>query len=263
MKLSIITVNYNNALGLQKTIDSVVNQVSQNYEFIIIDGGSSDGSVEVIKKYDDKIHYWVSERDGGIYYGMNKGIVRATGEPLVFVTAGDYLRDSKVVKKINSFLLETDFVVFRQMYINKKRHLSISPRLFSSEIETGFFMSSVFPHQATLIKKTIFDRVGFYRTDLCIVSDWAFWFEAVIKYNATYHFYDYSISIMECGGLSSDIEKCQIEMSVVAKEMMDEGFLTWKDIFSLASNSRRCQFAERNWFSRFLFKIAIYFGKRI
>ena len=71
MKLSIITVNYNNALGLQKTIDSVVNQVSQNYEFIIIDGGSSDGSVEVIKKYDDKIHYWVSERDGGIYYKIS------------------------------------------------------------------------------------------------------------------------------------------------------------------------------------------------
>lgn len=74
MKLSVITINYNNCDGLRKTIESVVNQTCRDFEYIIIDGGSTDGSVDVIKQYADKINYWVSEPDKGIYHAMNKGI---------------------------------------------------------------------------------------------------------------------------------------------------------------------------------------------
>ena len=77
MKFSIITINYNHRDGLRKTIQSVVNQTFTDFEYIIIDGGSEDGSVEVIREYSDKITYWVSERDKGIYNGMNKGIAQA------------------------------------------------------------------------------------------------------------------------------------------------------------------------------------------
>ena len=89
MKLSIITVNYNDAKGLERTIKSVISQTFHDYEFIIIDGGSTDGSVDVIKKYESHIDYWISEKDGGIYPGMNKGLRQAKGEYLNFMNGGD------------------------------------------------------------------------------------------------------------------------------------------------------------------------------
>ena len=79
MKLSIITVNYNDAKGLEKTIKSVVEQTYRDFEFIVIDGGSIDNSVDIINRYSAHIDYWVSERDGGIYQGMNKGLFVAKG----------------------------------------------------------------------------------------------------------------------------------------------------------------------------------------
>ena len=89
MKFSIISINYNHSDGLRKTIQSVVNQTFTDFEYIIIDGGSEDGSVEVIKDYSDKITYWISERDKGIYNGMNKGIAQAKGTYINFMNSGD------------------------------------------------------------------------------------------------------------------------------------------------------------------------------
>ena len=89
MKLSVITINFNNRDGLRKTIESVVNQTYNDFEYIIIDGGSTDGSVDVIKEYADRIDYWVSEPDKGIYNAMNKGIDVAKGEYCIFMNSGD------------------------------------------------------------------------------------------------------------------------------------------------------------------------------
>ena len=85
MKLSIITVNFNDAEGLERTIKSVISQTFHDYEFIVIDGGSTDKSVNVIKKYGSHIDYWVSEHDGGIYPGMNKGLRQAKGDYVNFI----------------------------------------------------------------------------------------------------------------------------------------------------------------------------------
>ena len=95
MKLSVITINYNNRDGLKKTIESVVNQTYKDFEYIIIDGGSTDGSVEVLKEYSDKIDYWVSEPDKGIYNAMNKGIDIAKGE---------YVMNKKIKSDLMLFL---------------------------------------------------------------------------------------------------------------------------------------------------------------
>ena len=88
MKYSIITVNYNNKEGLRNTIESVIHQTYRDFEFIVIDGGSTDGSAEVLKEYDSQITYWVSEKDKGIYNAMNKGIAKATGDYLNFMNSG-------------------------------------------------------------------------------------------------------------------------------------------------------------------------------
>ena len=103
-KISIITVNYNDREGLKKTIESVINQTWQDFEFIIIDGGSTDGSREVIEQYKDKIDYWISEPDKGIYNAMNKGIKAASGEFLLFLNSGDRLIDKNITEKVISKL---------------------------------------------------------------------------------------------------------------------------------------------------------------
>ena len=100
MKLSIITVNLNNMEGLQKTCDSIISQTFKNFEWIVIDGGSADGSKELIEEYGSNISYWVSEPDKGIYNAMNKGIKVAKGEYLYFLNSGDYLFDSNALSDV-------------------------------------------------------------------------------------------------------------------------------------------------------------------
>ncbi|HEY1196831.1 glycosyltransferase family 2 protein [Flavobacterium sp.] len=99
-KISIVTVVYNGIDYIEPTILSVVNQDYPNFEYIIIDGGSSDGTVEVIKQYESKLSYWISEKDAGIYDAMNKGIDRASGDWIIFMNCGDYFYDPKVISQI-------------------------------------------------------------------------------------------------------------------------------------------------------------------
>ena len=89
MKYSIITINYNHIEGLKRTIDSVISQTSSNYEYIIIDGGSTDGSVNIIKEYKEHLVYWISEKDNGVYHAMNKGVAQAQGDYCIFMNSGD------------------------------------------------------------------------------------------------------------------------------------------------------------------------------
>src|SRR5690606_22317295 len=98
-KLSIVTINLNNLVGLQKTMQSVFNQTFTDYEYIVIDGGSTDGSKEYIEKHTNKLVYWVSEKDGGVYEAMNKGIIKATGEYCNFLNSGDYFWNNSVLEK--------------------------------------------------------------------------------------------------------------------------------------------------------------------
>ena len=98
--ISVVTVSYNAVSTIEQTILSVINQTYPNVEYIIIDGGSTDGTVDIIKKYADKIAYWVSEPDKGIYDAMNKGVVVATGEWINFMNAGDIFTDSDVIDKL-------------------------------------------------------------------------------------------------------------------------------------------------------------------
>jgi glycosyltransferase involved in cell wall biosynthesis len=111
-KLSIITINYNNVKGLEKTINSVVNQSYNDFEYIIIDGGSTDGSVDIIKKHENKIVFWVSEPDNGIYDALNKGVKHSNGEYLLFLNGDDCLIDDAILQKISYHLEFKDLIYF-------------------------------------------------------------------------------------------------------------------------------------------------------
>lgn len=119
MYYSIITINYNNKEGLELTIKSVLSQTYRNYQFIIIDGGSSDGSFDVIKKYANNINYWISEPDKGRYNAMNKGIKQAKGDYLNFMNSGDTFHSPTVLEDIARMNLTEDIITGG--FYNKKR----------------------------------------------------------------------------------------------------------------------------------------------
>ena len=103
MRFSIITINFNNKDGLRRTINSVLCQTCTDYEFIIIDGGSTDGSVEVIKENERKITYWVSEKDKGVYHAMNKGVAQAHGDYCVFMNSGDCFHSPDALSSVLTY----------------------------------------------------------------------------------------------------------------------------------------------------------------
>lgn len=198
MKYSIITINYNNRDGLEKTILSVINQTCQDFEYIIIDGGSTDGSVDVIKKYADRIDYWVSEPDKGIYNAMNKGILQAHGEYLNFMNSGDFFYDNEVLEKVLLENYNVD-IIFGKAFVNNSEvtycvHKEIS--LYSLCI-TGF------NHQATFYKKILFDNLT-YDESLLLLSDWKFTTQQVIFHHCSYKFIDIIIVDYNLFGISSN-----------------------------------------------------------
>ena len=143
MKYSIITVNYNNKEGLRKTIESVTHQSFRDFEFIVIDGGSTDGSAEVLKEYDAQISYWVSEPDGGIYQGMNKGIAKATGEYLNFMNSGDCFYNADVLQRVYEFQLTTDIIVGKDYHYNPQTQQGFSTILPSRISMLTFYIQKI------------------------------------------------------------------------------------------------------------------------
>ena len=200
MKFSIITINYNNAKGLRNTIDSVVNQTYTDFEFIIIDGGSTDGSVEVIKEYTNKITYWVSEPDKGIYNAMNKGIQVANGEYLNFMNSGDCFYNNDVLQKLADYHLEKDMIIGHDYHYNeelKLGHVSLEPMRLSMIT----FYEETLAHQSTFFKKSLFQEYQ-YDESYKFVSDWIFYLRKIVTEEKTVIFIPDIICKREAGGIT-------------------------------------------------------------
>jgi len=193
-KLSIITVNFNNKDGLIDTAKSVINQTWTDYEWIIIDGGSTDGSVDVIKEYadkTDKLVYWCSEPDGGIYQGMNKGIDKANGEYCWFLNSGDYAYKNTTLAEIFDNKFDED-IIYGDIYVK-------SPKETEMNNPSGFVRTKkrnihnpvnwahleVIPHQASFIKKKLFDSIGKYKIIYKHANDSEFFMNAIFNYKAS------------------------------------------------------------------------------
>lgn len=202
-KLSIITINFNNCNGLKRTLDSVTGQSYSDFEYIVIDGGSSDGSRELIEKYADNITYWVSEPDRGIYHAMNKGIKKANGEYLLFMNSGDLFYNTEVLKDNIHAIIDFDLIYFN-LYVKGDRFEFV--KNYEEEITINFLFSDSMPHQSTFIKKSLFREIGFYDENLRIVSDWKFFLLALIKHKCSYKRINKTLSIYYLGGISSKVE---------------------------------------------------------
>lgn len=200
MKFSIITVNYNNKDGLKRTIESVMRQSFRDFEHIIIDGGSTDGSVDVLQEYDEHITYWISEKDNGIYNAMNKGIAKSTGEYLNFMNSGDCFYDTDVLHKVTAYNYDADIITGRDYHyseMKQKGHASIQPPRTTM---IHFFMATL-DHQSSFIKRELF-KDSLYDENHRLVSDWIFFTEKIVKEGKHVQFIPDIICQREEGGLS-------------------------------------------------------------
>ena len=200
MKITIITINYNNLEGLKKTVKSVVNQTWKEFEYIVIDGSSTDGSPDFIDSQSKNIDYWISEPDKGIYNAMNKGIAKASGDYLLFLNSGDHLYDDKVLAKIVSHLTSYDLVCFDMQVLGREK-----PSIFSAPDAVRFsdLCFDFLPHPTTFVKKELFVTVGLYDESFAIISDWKFFILALFKYNCSYKKINETLSTFYADGISS------------------------------------------------------------
>ena len=207
MKLSIITINYNNRDGLQRTINSVLCQTWSNYEWILVDGGSTDGSKELLERYQMFFSFWCSEPDKGIYNAMNKGITHANGEYLLFLNSGDCFHNKFVLEHIDSEGLDKDIVAG----VSVSEDTGMPMKKMDPDILRQLFFDSL-NHQATFINKTLFKDYQ-YNENNKIASDWEFFIRAILLDGCTFRYSNIIVSDFDTNGISN-----QSEFDVVQKE---------------------------------------------
>lgn len=238
MKLSIITINYNNKQGLVQTISSVRAQATRDFEYIVIDGGSTDGSVDVIKENEDIIDYWVSERDHGIYEAMNKGVKAAIGEFLQFLNSGDCLNSIDIIKLVSPHL--TDKIDLLSGYTVRStsdgRHLREKAGSPDFMTVTSMFEAPL-SHAGSFIRRSLLVKRP-YDEQFKIVSDWKFFMEASLFDNIRYQHIDLDIAVFDSSGISSCAsDRHQMERKMVLDEILPK-YLS-RDLTSIPSGLYR------------------------
>jgi len=201
IQLSIITVNLNNAKGLSNTIESVLKHPNPAVEFLVMDGGSIDESLALIIGVADKLSYWVSERDSGIYAAMSKGIEKARGSYLLFLNSGDTLVDDQSLTELLSLL--DDHTDILSCCIRVERNgLADELRSPIKKFSLQNLLMDSLPHQSTLIKRSLFLEHGCYDEGFRIAADWDFWLR-LTRYPIRYRHSELVLSRMEKEGLGA------------------------------------------------------------
>lgn len=200
-KISIISVNYNDKPGLEKTLKSITSQSWKDFEFLVIDGGSTDGSKELIESYTDKIDYWISEPDKGVYNAMNKGIKAAKGDFVIFMNGGDVFYNNEVLENIEKQLTDDFDIYYGDNY--KVKPDSKRKKIYPEKLSFSFFYTSSLNHQSTFIRRQLFHDHYFYKEDYKIAADWDFFIYTICKMNVPYKYLKRTISEYDFTGISS------------------------------------------------------------
>jgi glycosyltransferase involved in cell wall biosynthesis len=207
-KLTIITINYNNKEGLLKTFESIKNQTWLDFEYIVIDGGSTDGGKELIEN-NKQINYWVSEKDSGVYNAMNKGIRAATGDYIIFMNSGDFFYDENVLEKVEkNFDTDISILYGNTVFFNDDnyRREEKPPK----KLSFVFFYYKGINHQAAFIKRSLFSTYFLYNESYKICSDWEFFIRVICSKNESYlHLGEY-ICYYDFSGISADPKNLHI-----------------------------------------------------
>jgi glycosyltransferase involved in cell wall biosynthesis len=220
MRYSIITINYNNKDGLDSTIKSLINQTSKDFEYIIIDGGSTDGSINVIKQNEKFISYWVSEKDKGVYNAMNKGIAIAKGDYCIFMNSGDCFHSPNVLTSIADY--EEDIICGKVI----KGNSTIPSGHIKPTITLVDLIRGSLPHQAMIIKRELLQKHP-YDENYKILSDWKFCIEALVIDNCSFRNIDVIIADYDTSGISTNSNGLlPKEREIILKETFPPRILT-------------------------------------
>lgn len=230
MKLSVITINFNNLEGLKKTAESVINQTWKDFEWIIIDGGSTDGSKEYIINLNDNLNhsgwnpiaYWCSEPDKGIYNAMNKGIAKASGEYLNFMNSGDCYYKKNTLESFSMYFRNTNNDIIIGQEIRDPGELHRNNNITSENLARILTLHNLVCHQATFIR-TYLNRRYPYDETLNIVSDWKFFLTIFNIENINVVLVKSLIVVNEPNGVSGDTIGVQIERKKVIEELYGKG----------------------------------------
>ena len=231
--VTIITVVFNGEKYLEQTIQSVINQNYDNVEYVIIDGGSTDGTVDIIRKYEDKIDYWVSEPDGGLYYAMNKGIQLATGELIGLINSDDFYNDGTISKVTDQYVNPQKLrsVIISGAIFRTDSQGNIKIRLYTSHksLEEQIEWRMPLHHPATFVSCDVYKTIGAFNTKYKIAGDYDFIYRAFHSRKVKFLIIDDFLTSMRLGGLS---EEGIMSIWIKAKE----NFQVRKDNISLAKN---------------------------
>ena len=279
MKLSIITINYNNAEGLRKTLASVAAQTFRDFEHIIVDGGSTDESVEIIRQYADNeairpenskadnlalspYHLitsspiiWISEPDSGIYNAMNKGIKMASGEYLLFLNSGDYLVGADTLSKVFQIAKDNIDVIYGDIKVvyNNQEIIKESPDVVTFQY---LYSNAIFHSGGSFIKKTLFDSSGVYDENLRIVSDWKFFVEIFILKNVSYQHINLILSVFDLCGISTENQELMMkERMLVLRDLFPERILLDYEKFSSSSIKPLTDYSKKELLKTLFHKI--------
>lgn len=247
MRLSVITINYNNAEGLRRTLESIAAQTYHEIEHVIIDGASTDNSVEVIKDYVRRFEIgnlklenvvWSSEPDKGIYNAMNKGIRKATGAYCQFLNSGDTLATPDVTERMMAALTQgkseelrgkrdyVDIIYGDMLKImsNGKTYIDKSSR--SNDVTLNMFYRGCLNHSPAYIKRSLFEEYGYYDETLKICSDWKFYMQSIVLGKATTKHVDIVVTHFDMNGISETRKDIlNEERNRLLKEMVPQGIL--------------------------------------
>ena len=219
MKVTVITINYNNLHGLKRTIPSVLSQTYDDFEYIVVDGGSTDGSKEYIESQKG-ISQWISEKDKGIYNAMNKGISMAHGEYCIFMNSGDHFFSPYSLGNAYKGLDGTDYCTGRTAIVRDDNSIEfhIPPKLMT----VLFIKDTSLQHQSTFIKTSLLKKYP-YDEQLKIVSDWAHFFELWYNKKCTYKTLDSIISVFYFDGVSvAQMDLLLEEKKLVANRVLGD-----------------------------------------
>jgi glycosyltransferase involved in cell wall biosynthesis len=208
-KITIITVVRNGEQYIENTITSVLEQTYNNIEYIIIDGASTDGTVDIIRKYSDKLHYWISEKDTGIYDAMNKGVRASTGDWLLFINADDFLADKNAIQSSVPHLLNTPHkiaygdIIYRYPDGTDKKYGVEWHDLKKRFREVAMYLA----HQATFHASSLF-KERLFDTSYKIAGDYDFLLCHLKNHDATH--FPVTVAVMRTGGLSFTVSKIDL-----------------------------------------------------
>jgi len=198
-KFSIITVCRNEAENIRQTCESICSQTYSDFEWIIIDGESTDGTLDILAEYSSKISCFVSEPDGGIYDAMNKGVQRATGEYLLFLNGGDYLADECALARVAA-APDRDVLYGDLLYLRDDGTSYI--QAFPDMLSSGFLARRTLPHQASFIRRGLFLRYGMYDTSIRISADYDLFVRFLHVHKASYFHIPCVLAVFRSGGIS-------------------------------------------------------------